>query len=214
MTAIYHFLDLVLIAPYRVGLPSGVAFWLGTAILSLWCVVLGEASMAIGYLINRSYYLDLNKKMVTMNNLSIEAIRRKQKTAYKAANTWANEYFGRAFFAQAALFAVSLWPLPFALAWMQIRFDGIDIVTIPFMHYGLEYPFAFLSSYIFVRFCFSKSKTFLPGMKKLEMLKEQDASLAGTMLSWNDFPHLAGRDTPPVPDEEPNPQTLPTSDLP
>ncbi len=192
---LYQWLDLLLIMPYRICLPSDIAFWFGTAVLALWCVVLGEASMAVGYLINRSYYLDLNKNMVTMNNLSIEAMRRKEKTAYKAANTWANEYFGRAFFAQAALFAVSLWPLPFALAWMQIRFTGIDILTVPFLQYGLEYPFAFLSSYILVRLGFSRIKKFLPGMKKLESLKEQDASLAGDMLSWTDFSQVPDKKT-------------------
>ncbi len=202
-TTVYQVLDLVLITPYRIGLPTGLAFWLGTAIVALWCVLLGEASMALGYLINRSYYLELNRNMITMNNLSIEAMRRKEKTAYKAANTWANEYFGRAFFAQAALFAVSLWPLPFALSWMQIRFQGIEILTLPFFNYGLEYPFAFLSSYLCVRFCFSRIKMFLPGIKKIEALKEQDASLAGTMLSWTDLSHTPDIEANHGPDERP-----------
>ncbi|WP_432735731.1 hypothetical protein [Maridesulfovibrio sp. FT414] len=180
-------IDTILIAPYRVGLPTVAAFWLGTAVLALWCTVGGEISMALGYLFNRDYYTDLTREMTRMHNISVEAVRRKEKETFKSANTWANEYFGKVFFANAALFAVSLWPVPFALGWMQSRFAGIDIHTVPFIDFSLGYPFVFISSYIIVRYGFSKVRCFIPFLKKIDEMKAEDAEKAGEMTSWTEL---------------------------
>lgn len=179
--------DTILITPYRTGLPSIAAFWLGTAVLALWCTVAGEISMTLGYIWNRKYYNGLNQKMIRMHNISIEAIRHKDKSVFKSANTWANEYFGKVFFSHAALFAISLWPMPFALGWLQQRFSGIDIHTVPVLDYGLEYPFVFISSYILTRYAFSKVRKFIPLLGRIDKMKEQDALEAGEMKSWNEL---------------------------
>ncbi len=185
--SIYLFFDTILISPYRIGIPSVAAFWFGTAILACWCILFGEISMSIGYLWNRKYYNGLNKEMIRMHNISIEAILRKDKKIFKSANNWANEYFGKVFFSHAALFAISLWPVPFAMGWLQKRFSGIDIHTIPVLNYGLEYPFVFLSAYIILRYLFSKIRKNLPFFNRIDKIKEEDAKDSGEMKSWNDL---------------------------
>ncbi|GAU09406.1 hypothetical protein [Desulfoplanes formicivorans] len=186
-TLILSFLDPVLIAPYRLLSPyPDLAFWFGTLVLALVCIVLGEASMALVYLVNRGYYARLNREMIRMHNISVDAIRQKNKSVYKSANSWANEYFGKVFFAQAALFAVSLWPLPFALGWMQQRFAGIAIATVPGIDWELEYPFALIGGYIVLRFLFSRIKHRLPLFDRIEAMHKEDAQLSGELASWNE----------------------------
>lgn len=185
-TLFLSYLDPVLIAPYRLFSSSpDPAFWFGTLVLALECIVLGEACMALVYVFNRGYYARLNKEMIRMHNISVDAIKQKNKSVYKSANSWANEYFGKVFFAQAALFAVSLWPLPFALGWMQHRFAGITIATIPGLGWELEYPFALIGGYIVLRFLFSRIKHKLPLFARIEAMHKEDAQLSGTLTSWN-----------------------------
>lgn len=185
-TALYSILDTFLIAPYRLfETTPDLAFWFGTGVLALFCVLFGEISMSLVYLVNRRYYASLNTNMVRMHNISVSAIKQKDKLSYKAANTWANEYFGKVFFAQASLFAVSLWPAPFALAWLQERFAGITITTVPWIDWQLEYPFAFISAYIVLRVGFSRIKPYLPWFAQLTTMHKEDAQQSGELASWN-----------------------------
>ncbi|WP_419779227.1 hypothetical protein [Maridesulfovibrio sp.] len=185
--SLYPIIDSILIAPYRIGLPALAAFWFGTAVMSLWCTLGGEISMALIYVWNREYYTDLNRKMTRMHNISVEAVRHKEKATFKSANKWANEYFGKVFFSHAALFAVSLWPVPFAMGWMQSRFTGIDIHTVPFTKFSLGYSFVFILSYIIVRYSFSKIRSYIPVLKKIDEMKAEDAEKAGEMTSWSEL---------------------------
>ncbi len=186
-SSLYATMDALLIAPYRL-LPSAQAgLWLGTAVLSVWCIILGELALSCIYLTNRDYYAGLNNKMVRMHNLSIQAILRKDKANYKAANIWANEYFGKLFFAQAALFAVSIWPLPFALGWMQTRFEGLAIYTIPYFDLPLGYTFVMLTCYIALRYALGKVRNHVPFLRRIEKMRIEDAESAGTVQSWADI---------------------------
>lgn len=185
--SVYSVIDTILITPYRIGLPSLAAFWFGTALIALWCTLAGEFSMTVTYIWNREYYTDLNRKMTRMHNISIEAVRHKEKDTFKSANKWANEYFGKVFFSHAALFAVSLWPVPFAMGWMQERFAGIIIHTVPYIDFGLAYPFVFILSYIIVRYGFSKVRSYVPFLKKIDNMRAEDAVKAGEMTSWSEL---------------------------
>ena len=206
MQSIYVALDPVFIAPYRWVATPAVAMWVGSIALTLWCVLAGEISSLFIYRVNRAYYAKLNEKMVHMHNLSIEAITRKDKTNFKAANRWANEYFGKVFFAQAAFFAVSLWPVPFALGWMQTRFTGIDIVSVPVFSLdfsqisltgigdgfitpatlSLGYAFVLLTSYIALRYLLYKTRKYIPLLKIVEKMRAEDAELIDQIKSWED----------------------------
>ena len=207
MNSIYLALDPVFIAPYRWISDPAIAFWIGSLMLSLWCIFAGELSSIFIYRVNRVYYSKLNEKMVHMHNLSIEAIKLKDKANFKATNKRANEYFGKVFFAQAAFFAVSLWPVPFALGWMQSRFTGIDIVSVPMLSLDfsklslteittgffssttltLGYAFVLLSCYIALRYLLYKTRKYIPILCRIEELRERDAELVDTIKSWDEL---------------------------
>jgi hypothetical protein len=140
MDVLYHlwiWADLILISPYR-WLENPVAgFFLGTLVLSLWCVLVGQVTGLGVWVMNRSHMRSLERETVKMHNLSLKAILSRDKASYTACNKEANEAFGRYFFAQLAAGAATLWPVPFALAWMETRFSE---VTFP-----LSYPLSLIT---------------------------------------------------------------------
>ena len=135
MIVLHHlwvWMDLILISPYRLWENPVAGFFVGTLVLSLWCVLVGKVSGRVVWMMNRAHMESLERETVTMHNLSLKAILFKDKASYTACNKEANEAFGRYFFAQLAAGAATLWPVPFALAWMETRFNE---VTFP-----LPYP--------------------------------------------------------------------------
>ncbi|MFW5489763.1 MAG: hypothetical protein ACNI3A_15295 [Desulfovibrio sp.] len=185
MEQYYIYLDYFLIWPYRL-LPGLAGFWLGTAVLAIWCVLLGELSMGAIFLWNREHYAEQTNEMVRMHNLSVRAIQAKDKKSYKAANSFANEHFGKAFFAQAALFAVSLWPVPFALAWLAERFGTIDIPVVPGLDWAMGYPFFLILLYIIERILFSRIKGRLPFFGPVAELQRQTGRGKERMIGWGE----------------------------
>jgi hypothetical protein len=108
--------------------------------------------------------------MVKHHNLSVKALRSSDKEAYKAVNKQAHEAFGKYFFSQAGAFTLSIWPLPFALAWMELRFGGIPL-ELPFRLPGVGdsvfYPFFFIPIYIVVRIAYGKLMRRLPAYRRI-----------------------------------------------
>ncbi len=185
MNTFFFFLDDFLIAPFRLFLSPILGFWFGCSVLALYCIVLGELSFLIVYIFNRNFYIELNQGMTEMHNISVEAIRRKNKQIFKDANWWANEYFGKVFFSQMALFAVSIWPVPFAMGWLQLRFSGIAVHILAGVDFG--YGFVFLSVYIVLRIGFSKIRRKIPILKKLDEMRQADGEKAGKITSWTEL---------------------------
>lgn len=124
---LWIWLDVILISPYRCSGNPVAGFFLGTLVLSLWCLLIGKVTGLAVWLINRSHVARLERETVQMHNLSLKAILFKDKASYTACNKEANEAFGRYFFAQLAAGAASLWPVPFALAWMEMRFSEVSL---------------------------------------------------------------------------------------
>jgi len=164
-------LDALLIAPFR--WPSGAyaGMWLGSVFLSFYCLLLGEITATVLYLLHHRYYAIDDSGMLHFHRISIDALQAGNKEAYLAANTLAREHFGKSFFAGAALGVASLWPLPFALGWMALRFEGIVLYNIPGFGYGAGYVFVLLTVYIALRLCFSRVKKFLPLFRHAESLR-------------------------------------------
>lgn len=124
---LWIWLDVILISPYRCSGNPVAGFFFGTLVLSLWCLLIGKVTGLAVWLINRSHMARLERETVQMHNLSLKAILFKDKASYTACNKEANEAFGRYFFAQLAAGAASLWPVPFALAWMEMRFSEVSL---------------------------------------------------------------------------------------
>lgn len=154
------FLDPWLIAPFRMPDSATAGFFLGVALLCLYCVLLGDAAYLGVLAMNRSRAAAFRAKMEQQNELAETALRMGDKESYKAVNKQALDAFGHSFSLGAASFTSSLLPLPFALAWMHLRFAQ----TAPELPFALPlagssptYLFYFVLLYILVRVVYGKT---------------------------------------------------------
>jgi hypothetical protein len=183
---IFLFFDSILIWFYRLPEIPVLGFFLGTTVLAGLSVLVGEATRTLVYLLNRDYYEGLQDSMVSMHNSSIKAIGMKDKTNYKLCNRQANEYFGRVFFSQAALFSCSLWALPFALAWMHSRFSEIEF-PFPGTELSVGFAFVFIPLFVLVRILFGKIRPRLPFFRRLDRAMKEAANSGEQPMSWGDL---------------------------
>ena len=63
-----------------------LGYYLGCAVLSLACVVVGQITIAIAFFWNKRFIDADNREMVRMHNLSVRALLAKDKKAYKSCN--------------------------------------------------------------------------------------------------------------------------------
>ncbi|MBQ9406610.1 MAG: hypothetical protein IJU37_07745 [Desulfovibrio sp.] len=173
-------LDALLIAPFRLPDSPYAGIWLGASFLAFLCLLVGELTSAMLFFVQHRRFSRMQDDMVRYHNLSVDALHAGNKEAYLAANTLAHETFGNGFFAQAASGLASLWPLPFALAWMAQRFEGITLYVLP-GGYGLGYVFVLLSAYIVERVAFGRIKHRLPLFARIESLKKAARDKRGPM---------------------------------
>lgn len=177
-------LDQFLISPFRWPHSPQLAMWLGSALLCAYCTFIGECTATLLYWCNRRYYAEQQDALVRAHNLSVDALQSGDKASYTAINKEAHELFGKTFFAQAAMACSSLWPVPLALAWMALRFEGIEVHTLPFTDRPLGYVFVFFSLYIPCRIVFSRLKKRLPFFRNVEWMKEEARNKRGALKSF------------------------------
>jgi hypothetical protein len=153
--------DSFLIAPYR-WLHDPVLGWLlGTLFVALWATLLGEITLALAFRVNRFRVQETSQEMTKRHNQSINALKAGDKDSYKAINKLANEAYGKNFFLQLAMASASLWPVAFALAWLNTRFSEIAFplpFSLPRSGNTVSYPFVFIPLYILTRIAFSNVK--------------------------------------------------------
>jgi hypothetical protein len=176
LTAMHQWLDTSLIYFFRLPDIPILGYYLGCCMLALACVVVGQITIAIAFFWNQKFIDRDNHEMVHMHNLSVRALLSKDKRAYTSCNKAANEAFGKVFFSQIALSISSLWPIPFAVSWLQIRFQDVAFplpVTLPVIGDHVGFMFTFLPIYILVYILFGQIKGHLPFfrtvVKRLEM---------------------------------------------
>lgn len=177
--------DAILIAPYRLTGNPVAGFYLGTLLLALLCLFLGKASQDLVWLWNKAHYEKEEAEMTRMHNLSVAAIEAGDKTAYKAANRQANEAFGKTFFAGAALFSVSIWPVPFALAWMASRFADVAVPLFPGQ--AVRYNAIFLGLYILTRLGLWPLWGRLPFFGRVADRRREAAAKRPRLRRWSDL---------------------------
>jgi len=158
--------DLFLIHLYRMTGHPFLNFLLGTFFLSLICIVIGELSVSIAFRLNRHHTAGLTEEMTTKERLSMEAYQAGDKKGYQALNRQATEAWGKRFFTMIALSAGMLWPIPFALGWMQTRFADVDF-PLPLVDKTVGYPFVFIPLYILSRILFGKARPYLPYFRRI-----------------------------------------------
>ncbi len=149
------FFDPFFIAPFRLVSSSPAAGYVfGTAILALYCFILGDISAMGVKFLNRKYLRKIQKEMDRHHLLSEKALMMGDKESYKAVNRQALDAFGHSFSLGAAIFCVSIWPMPFALAWMDLRFSDAPLelsMNLPLLGSSIHYFASFLLIYIGVR---------------------------------------------------------------
>jgi uncharacterized membrane protein (DUF106 family) len=160
---LYTQIDEILMPFYRFPDKPLLGFYLGTFVLSLICVIIGESSISMAFRSNKERIACNNEEMSRCQSLSIKALKSGDKGAFKAINSIANDAYGKSFFLQIALSAAALWPVFISLGWMQYRFPEVEF-RLPFFSnsYTFGYGAAFLVCYIAARVLSSKIRKTLP----------------------------------------------------
>ncbi len=159
-------LDGILISLYHITGLVVLDYFIGTFLLAVITVIIGDFTTSLVYRANRGYYARLNSRLTELHELSMVALRIKEKSDYKAVNREANDTFGLLFFSMFGLSAAYLWPVFFALAWMQTRFMGISFPLF-IRDWTVSYFFTFLVCYILARIIFVYLKPYLPYFKNV-----------------------------------------------
>lgn len=173
------FLDPWLIAPFRWPDSAPAGFFLGASLLCLYCVLLGDAAYLGVLALNRRRMAGFKQEMEQQNELAETALRMGDKASYKAVNKQALDAFGHSFSLGAAIFTSSLLPLPFALAWMNLRFADATPelpLDLPLVGRQPSYLFYFVLLYILLRVVYAK------GMRHIGPYRRLRESLHGTPL--------------------------------
>lgn len=93
-------------------------------------------------------------------------------------NKEANDAFGKVFFNAVALSAAYLWPVPFALGWMQLRFADVHI-PLPFTPLAANYLVVFLLCYMLARLFFAAARPKLPYFSRIQRVLASHRSTVG-----------------------------------
>ncbi len=128
--------------------------------LALWATLLGRLTMALVMRVNLRHVQEGLAETSLRHTQSMNALKAGDKASYKAINNLANEAYGKTFFLQVAMAAASLWPIPLALGWLQLRFSDVRFplpLEIPFVSDGVGYAFVFIPLYILVRILTAKA---------------------------------------------------------
>ncbi|MCD6304904.1 MAG: hypothetical protein J7M32_01295 [Deltaproteobacteria bacterium] len=150
------------------------AYLLGTFLLCFLCVIAGELTVSVALRFNRRYFNEMTEEMIRKEKLSMAAYEAGDKESYRALNKEATDVWGKRFFTMVAYSAGILWPIPFALAWMQTRFHGIAFplawpLSIAFGE-TVGYTFTFIPLYILCRIVFKYMRPHLPYFRGVQKL--------------------------------------------
>jgi hypothetical protein len=169
--------DSFLITFYRISGFGLIDYFIGTTILAFLCIVIGELSISLAIRFNKRYLDSMSREMKEKERLSMAAYRAGDKDGYKSLNKQATDVWGKHFFTMVAYSAGILWPIPFALGWMQTRFSEVQFaLAFPLsVIFGksVGYIFTFIPIYILCRILFKYMRPFLPYFRGVEKLLNQ-----------------------------------------
>ncbi len=161
----YIVIDGFLIYFYRLlGIPI-FDYMIGTFVISLFAVIIGELTVSAALKANTPYLDRLSQTMQEKEALAIQAYEIGSMKSYKALNKEATDAWGKKFFAMMGHSAAILWPIPFALGWMQLRFSDVAFdIAFPFSMVAdsVGYTFSFFPIYILARIGFAQVRPRLP----------------------------------------------------
>jgi len=191
LTDVPSYLDPYLIQLYRMSGYVLVDFFIGTFLLALITVVIGEFTLSLALRINRRHIQAMENELTEQHNLSMAALEVEDKKSYKACNDQANDAFGRYFFNMIAYSAACLWPVPFALSWLQSRFLHVDFelaYPLSLVWASTGYITVFVLLYILARIVFKNLRPYLPYFRQVQ--KTLDLHSAGQNRQLAPQPNL------------------------
>jgi hypothetical protein len=146
----------------------------------------------LAFLATRSSIEENVDNVARFQNISVDAIETGDKKTYEAANKLANDAFGKSFFQQIALAAGLLWPIPFALGWMQLRFSQVEF-NLAFTEHTVGYAFVFFPMYAAAYLVFKRVKYKIPYFRRIKEILDQSEKRHENMRSFADlFPKKGG----------------------
>jgi hypothetical protein len=157
MHPLIQIVDQYLMMFYRFTGHAGVDFAIGTFALAVICILIGEVTVSLAFRLTRKGLGEKTAEAEKYQNLSIDALKAGNREAYEAANTLAKDAFGHSFFQQVALSSAFLWPIFFALAWMQHRFLEVEF-PLPLLPVSIGFIGVFILIYAATFFLFKKVK--------------------------------------------------------
>jgi len=186
MPSFYLFLDPYLIWFYRITGSALTDFFIGTFVLALIVIIIGEFTISLTFLAVKRRIDQTTDEVIKFQNLSVDALAAGDKQVYSAANKLANDAFGKSFFMQIALSAAFLWPICFALAWMQYRFLEVEF-PLPVIGYSLNYIGVFIIIYAATYLLFKRVKYKLPFFRRIKVILDGYPSRFQDMKSFADL---------------------------
>lgn len=153
-------IDAILISLYRVTGDPVWDYFIGTFLLALLVVAVGQGTVTLVYRFNRRHLEHLETRTEELNRLTDSAMEMTDDRYYKAINKEASDSYGQLFFNRFGLSAASLWPAFFALAWIQERFIHV-VIPVPGLHFSANYFVVFLLSYLLARIVFGRGRRLL-----------------------------------------------------
>jgi hypothetical protein len=179
------YIDPCLIFFFRLTGVALLDFFIGVFVLAMGCVVIGEVTLSLALRYNRDHIDGLQKEILHRESLSIQAYQMSDRPGYSALNKAANDAWGKHFFTMAAYSAGMLWPVPFAMAWMNTRFQAVTFpLPLPLSWiFGetIQYPFIFILVYILCRILFKYSRPWLPYFGQVQRML--DSRQAGRVIA-------------------------------
>ena len=162
-------------------------FFIGSIVLAMGCVVVGEFTLSLAIQWNLRHIQALKQEIRLRESQSVHAYRMGDRTSYQALNRAANDAWGRHFFNMTAYSAGALWPVPFALAWMQIHFAQTRfLLAFPLsLAFGdtVGFAFSFIPIYILCRVLFGRLHPWLPYFKSVHrMLRDGNVPADGATI--------------------------------
>lgn len=164
MDGLLQWLDGLVIPLYRITDNPLLDYFIGTAMLAVMSVLIGEATALLLKRVNRRHIERLDRELSVKYELSMASKLSGDEDAYRSLNREANDAFGRVFFNMFTFSAALLWPVFFVLAWMQARFIDIEF-PLPVLGGSVGYVFTFLLLYIMARLSVGELKRLMVSSK-------------------------------------------------
>lgn len=176
MDSLFYLADGYLIQLYRITGNPLVDYFIGTSLLALVSVLVGETTVLLLKKVNGFHLERLDSELKYKFELSVESKRSGDEAGYRQLNKEANDAFGRVFFNMFTFSAASLWSVFVVLAWMQTRFMQIEFplpLSMPVFGESVGYAFIFLLLYVLTRiFTGNLKKTIALNIKHIRTITE------------------------------------------